>query len=46
MFQILPEEFGGSCGKFDNSECFETIMAMKEYFEGVKRMADDNKGVK
>ena len=30
---LLPEEFGGNAGKFDNSVCVEQAKTMEQYFK-------------
>ena len=33
---VLPEELGGTAGKFDNSVCVEQTKSMEEYFKILK----------
>ena len=35
--EILPEEYGGGAGPFDNKESSEAVYDMLEYFTQVKR---------
>lgn len=34
--EVLPEEMGGNCGKFDNSVCVSQTKAMEQYFKDLK----------
>ena len=34
---ILPVDFGGLDGDFDNSRCREAVEEMAEYFEAVRK---------
>jgi hypothetical protein len=41
---ILPEEFGGTAGPFENASCQEAIAEFEEYYGEVRKMAEENKG--
>ena len=34
---VLPEEFGGTAGKFDNSTCLEQAKTMETYFKRLEQ---------
>lgn len=38
---ILPSDFGGRAGPFDNSLCYEAIMKMEDFFEELKNIEYD-----
>ena len=37
--EILPKEYGGDAGPFDNKESSEAVYGMLEYFSQVKKYA-------
>ena len=41
--EILPNEYGGSAGKFDNTESSKAVYEMLEFFVQVKKYAQENK---
>jgi len=42
--EALPEEYGGTAGPFENSNCQRAIQEFEDYFKEVQEMADNNKG--
>ena len=34
---ILPEDYGGDMGKFDNAECSKALEEMEGYFQELKK---------
>ena len=41
--EILPKEYGGSAGEFDNKESSEAVYEMLEFFIQVKKYVEGNK---
>ena len=41
---ILPKEFGGTAGPFENTNIQNAILQFEDYFQELKNMAADNKG--
>ena len=41
--EILPSEYGGSAGIFDNKESSEAVYEMLEFFIQVKKYAEENR---
>ena len=41
--EILPNEYGGSAGEFDNTESSNAVYEMLEFFVQVKKYAQENK---
>ena len=35
--EVLPEELGGTAGKFDNSTCLEQAKTMENYFKSLEK---------
>lgn len=42
--EALPEEYGGTAGPFENSNCQKAIQEFEDYFQEVQEMAANNKG--
>ena len=40
---VLPKKLGGKIEKFDNSECYDSLMKFDEYFQDVNKMVLANK---
>ena len=41
--EILPTEYGGTAGKFDNKDSSEAVYEMLEFFIQVKKYVEANK---
>ena len=40
--EVLPSEYGGLAGPWDNTECAEAVYKLNQYFSNVEEIVDSN----